>query len=208
MLRSTAGDGLLQLATEDKGAAMTSRWGWMLVIALVGASCSDDDDPIPSAADPTTTATPDGATSDLVGSWVGVHECDAIVDALRSAGVEESVVLENVVGNGLVPGAATPADLADPANPCVDAVPREHGHFFTELGEFGSTDYNGDQVDDGSYEIIDDDTVSINGTEFGFTVEGDELTLQPPPVTTDCSDFECQWSIMVAMPGQILTRAE
>ena len=104
--------------------------------------------------------------------------------------------------------AATPADLADPANPCADAVPREHGHFFTEDGEFGSTDFNGDQVDDGSYEIVDDDTVSINGTQFGYAVHGDELTLQPPPVATDCSDFECQWSIMVAMPGQTLIREE
>lgn len=185
---------------------MAAHWAWVLMIGLLAASCGDDDDPSASVADPTTTVTTEDDTAPLVGSWVGMHDCDAIVGALRGAGVAEAVVLENVVGNGLVPDAATPADLADPANPCADAVPREHGHFFTEDGEFGSTDFNGDQVDDGSYEIVDDDTVSINGTQFGYAVEGDELTLQPPPVTTDCTDFECQWSIMVAMPGQTLTR--
>lgn len=185
---------------------MAGRWAWVLVIGLLGASCGDDDDPSASGEDPTTTVTSEDDTSSVVGSWVGIHDCDAIVEALRAAGVDEAVVLENVVGNGLVPNATTPADLGDPMNPCADAVPREHGHFFTEHGEFGSTDFNGDQVDDGGYEIIDEDTLSINGTEFGYSIEGDELTLQPPPVTTDCSDFECQWSIMVAMPGQTLTR--
>lgn len=185
---------------------MASRWGWVVVVALLGSSCGDDDDPETSTADPTTTVTAEDEPASIVGTWVGVHDCDAIVAALRSAGVEEAVVLENVVGNGLVPGATTAADLADPANPCADAVPREHGHFFTEHGEFGSTDFNGDRVDDGGYEIIDADTMSINGTEFAYSLEGDQLTLQPPPVTTDCSDFTCQWSIMVAMPGQTLTR--
>lgn len=188
---------------------MATRWGWVLVIGLLGASCGDDDDPDTSAEESTTTAVSEDTTgATLVGSWVGVHDCDAIVEALREAGVEETVVVENVVGNGLVPGAATVADLADPSNPCADAIPREHGHFFTADGRFGSTDFNGDQVDDGTYEIVDDDTLSINGTEFSFSVEGDELTLQPPPVSSDCSDFECQWSIMVAMPGQTLTRDE
>jgi hypothetical protein len=187
---------------------MAARWAWLVVMAALVVSCGEDDDPSTAVADPTTTVTADDEVSPLVGTWVGFHDCDAIVAALRAAGVEEAVVLENVVGNGLVPGAAAPADLADPANPCADAVPREHGHFFTEHGEFGSTDFNGDRVDDGGYEIIDEDTLSINGTEFGYSIEGDELTLQPPAVTTDCRDFECQWSIMVAMPGQTLTRAD
>src|SRR5688572_9348435 len=180
---------------------MAARWTWVLVIGLLGAGCGEDDDPSTAVADPTTTVTAEDDASPLVGSWVGVHDCDAIVDALRTAGVDESVVLENVVGNGLVPDATTPADLGDPAKPCADAVPREHGHFFTKFGGFGSTDFNGAKVDDGRYEIIDKDTLSINGTEFGYSIEGDELTLEPPAVTTDCSDFECQWSILVAMPG-------
>lgn len=147
------------------------------------------------------------ATSELVGHWIGVHDCELIVEALREAGFDEAVVLENVVGNALVPGATSVEDLADAADPCADAVAREHGHFFTADGAFGSTDHTGQQVDDGTYEIVDNDTVSINGTEFGFSITGDVLKLESlAPV--GCVTFECGWSIMVAMAGEPLTRGE
>jgi hypothetical protein len=140
-----------------------------------------------------------------VGEWAGIHDCEWIVDALRSAGFEEAFVLENVVGNALVPGVTSVDDLADSADPCADAVPREHGHFFTADGAFGSTDHNGEQVDDGAYEVVDDDTVSINGTEFGYQISGDTLTLESL-APDGCVTFECGWSIMVAMAGQSLER--
>jgi hypothetical protein len=177
--------------------------------ALVG--CGEDDDSTSeeeSAPVETATRSPRESVfveSPLVGSWVGIHECELIVQALREAGFDETVVLENVVGNGLVPDANSPQDIADPANPCAGAVPREHGHFFTTAGEFGSTDYNDEEVDFGTYEIVDDDTVSINGTEFGYAIEEDTLTLEAI-VPAGCLTFECQWSIMVAMAGQPLQR--
>lgn len=161
-----------------------------------------------SEAAPSTSAiASEAALSPLVGEWVGIHDCDRIVEALRTAGFDEAVVLEAVLGNGLVPDATSADDLADPADPCADAVPREHGHFFTASGAFGSTDYDGNQVDDGTYTIVDEDTVSINGTEFGYVVEGDTLTLEAI-IPDGCLAFECQWSIMVAMPGQSLERAD
>ena len=57
-----------------------------------------------------------------------------------------------IAGNGLVPG--TPAQLAAKSNICQGAVSRIHSHFFTRSGEFGSLDWNQNQVDDGSYAII------------------------------------------------------
>jgi hypothetical protein len=33
-------------------------------------------------------------------------------------------------------------------DPCEGAVPREHSHFFTGFGTFGSLDWRGEQVDD------------------------------------------------------------
>ncbi len=146
------------------------------------------------------------APSGLVGKWIGVRDCGLIVEALRAGGFEESVVIEAVVGNALVPGATSVSDLADPADPCADAVPREHGHFFTADGGFGSTDHNGQQVDDGTYTVADDSTVTINGTEFGYTISGQTLTLRSL-APQGCVTFECGLSIMVAMAGEPLERS-
>jgi len=149
---------------------------------------------------------PVAGTGELVGEWLGVLDCARIVEALRGAGFDEGVVLESVVGNGLVPGASSADDLADPADPCADSVPREHGHFFTADGAFGSTDHNGQQVDDGTYEIVGPETVRINGTEFGYSVSGDTLSLVSL-APEGCLTFECSWSILVAMAGEPLERA-
>lgn len=181
--------------------------GALLMVAILaacgGAGASSATQ---SATQATPTLEPAVATA-LVGEWVGIHDCEKIVTALREAGFGENVVLENVLGNGLVPDASRPEDLEDPADPCRDAVPREHSHFFTPDGEFGSRDFDGNQVDDGSYRVIDADTVRISTSEFGFTIDGD--TLQLTPIVPDgCMTFECQWSIMVAMAGEPLTRSD
>ena len=96
---------------------------------------------------------------------------------LDDAGLDEFVA-ESVYGNGLVPGASSEADLKDPSQPCLGAVRRAHSHFFTATGEFGSRDFNGQRVDDGHYVIQESSTeIAMNGTPFGFYVDGDELTL-------------------------------
>jgi hypothetical protein len=171
----------------------------LIMVTFVFAACAE-----PAREEPTP----------LVGEWVGIHDCQAIVDALRAAGFDESVVLETVVGNGLVPDANTPEDLADPADPCRDAVLREHSHFFTAEGAFGSRDFDGRQVDEGTYEILDKDTLSISGrgdenrpvtAEFGFKIDADTLTLEAL-VPDGCLTPDCQWAIMVAMAGQPMKR--
>ena len=167
--------------------------------------------PSPTVAAPPPTAGPTTSpASAIVGEWVGFHECERMTTLLHDAGLDEFVA-ESVYGNGLVPGAASEADLKDPSQPCLDAVRRAHSHFFTASGEFGSRDFNGQRVDDGSYEIQGNDVVVINGTPFGFRVEGDELTLTPKPVDiTGCTTKECRfeaaWVLMVAMPGITWTR--
>jgi hypothetical protein len=44
------------------------------------------------------------------------------------------------------------------AVPRAPTVARTHSHSFTAGGRFGSRDWNGNQVDDGTYEIVDDHT--------------------------------------------------
>jgi len=54
-------------------------------------------------------------------------------------------------------------------DPCEGArSPTEHSHFFTESGQFGSRDEHGQQVDDGTYEAVDADTLAFPGAGFGY----------------------------------------
>ncbi len=88
-----------------------------------------------------------------------------LVHALEKAGLEE-FVLDNVVGNGFLPGVTSPDQIADPEHPCKGAVPRVHGHFFTADGQFRSLDFTGQQVDAGIYTIIEPGTVVIDNGDF------------------------------------------
>ena len=87
-----------------------------------------------------------GAPS-IIGEWVGVHDCDRIVTLLHEAGLDDFVA-EQVFE--LVPGLASPEDLEGRTDPCEGAERREHSHFFTADGSFGSRDFRGQQVDDGT----------------------------------------------------------
>ena len=131
---------------------------------------------------------------------------------LREAGLEE-YVLESVYGNGLVPGVTSEDGLKDPEHPCDGAVERKHSHFFTADGAFGSKDFDGQQVDDGTYTLEGDEGIVINGMRFRYEIDGDELSLEPEPVDISaCTTKECRfgaaWVLMVALPGATWTRAE
>ncbi|HEV8281691.1 MAG TPA: hypothetical protein VGQ02_07540 [Candidatus Limnocylindrales bacterium] len=148
----------------------------------------------------------------IVGEWVGVHDCERIVTMLTGAGLTEFVA-EAVYGNGLVAADPHASGLKDQTHPCDGTVQRQHSHFFTASGEFGSKDFNGQRVDDGSYTLEGDDVVVINGKRFTYQINGDELSLEPEPVdVSGCTDRECRfgatWVLMVAMPGSTWTRGE
>jgi hypothetical protein len=139
----------------------------------------------------------------LVGTWERVTRCEELVSALKQAGLEDWV-LETVAGNEFIPG------YPDPAHPCKEAVPREHSHFFTPDGEFGSLDWKGEQVDDGTYEIVGDDTFVVSkefpDVTFNYTIQGDSIMLDPviPACSPQC--FEAAWSVTVAYPGETWER--
>ena len=192
----------------------------VIVAACSGAAASAPPSSAPSIAasipstrpsSPPTSSGPPAAGSNaaIVGEWVGVHDCDHIVSMLKAAKLDE-FVLESVVGNGLIPGVDTPAQIKDPSHPCIGAVQQRHSHFFTRAGQFGSKDFHASQVDDGTWKIEGDKLV-IGDQPFGFEIAGDELTLTPPKVDiSKCADKECRfkaaWVLMVAMPGQTWTR--
>ena len=166
----------------------------------------------PSAVAPTSTsptarpsASPPPA---LVGTWLGFHNCQRIVDIMTAAGMPEQALL-NAAESTTIPGVTTVEQIADPKNPCVGATDVRHSHFFTASGLFGSRDASGQQVDDGNWAIVDADTFKINGTPFDFQVDGDELRMEAVDVgACPVNGKWCPeaWKLMVAMPGMAWTR--
>ena len=146
----------------------------------------------------------------IVGVWKGVHDCQGMARALGAAGFDETVIVENIVGNGLLPGVESPDEVTDVPTACEEATPLEHSHEFTADGQFFSYDQDGNEVDFGTWKAVDEDTISIGapdreGVTFDYTVEGDHLTLVPQ-VEAGCLEFECQWALMVAMPWSGMDR--
>jgi hypothetical protein len=162
----------------------------MVTMGLVGPMAAA----APAAATATTLSTAVGGS--LVGTWERVTRCKELVRALEKAGLDQ-FVLDNVVGNGFLPGVTSPDQIADPKHPCKGAVPRVHGHFFTADGQVGSLDFTGQQVDAGVYTIIEPGTVVIDNGDFRatftyrFTDHGD--TIRFYPVLPDCVCDTAQW---------------
>ena len=171
-----------------------------------GPAQSDSAEPLLSGA-PATAVAASTAPADLVGEWERETRCDEIVAALDEAGLEQWIP---EVAAGFVPGATGPDAIADPADPCRDAVPLRHSHFFTADGQFGSRDQDGNQVDDGTYQIVDEGTFVVSkefpDVTFQYAIDGDSLTLEPaiPVCSPDC--FEAAWSVSVAFPGHAWRR--
>jgi hypothetical protein len=177
----------------------------MLVIAALGVAFAGVVT-LPAAA--TTSA---GRSSALVGRWERVTTCQDLVRALTKAGLRKTAPAI-LAGNGLVMG--TPRQLARRANICKGAVPRRHSHFFTAMGQFGSIDYNGKQVDDGPYRLPDARTVRINDGTFHFRISGDELRLEPVisalarrrALAHPLQFSTAGWQVAVSFPGHAWKR--
>ena len=116
--------------------------------------------------------------SPLVGEWKRVTKCQELVRLLEANGLGERAP-QAIEGNGWVDG--TLEQLAKKDDPCEGAVPREHSHFFTEFGAFGSLDWRGEQVDEGTYEIVDDRTFTIGDATFHFEIRGRHDQLRTGP---------------------------
>ena len=182
--------------------------GFMLVSIGVGAACDGDTASTETTTASTSTAASDGPAVGLVGSWHRAQSCGEMLTAFEEAGLAESHV-EWLQGNffGGEPG---PAE----GNPCAGATgPLEHDHFFSDDGTFGSHDENGEEVDHGAYEALDDDTVSFpsHAAEFGydgellvdFSIEGDVLTFNfvlPESCVDQCADAYA-WALSAFASG-------
>ncbi len=195
--------------------ATRPRFGPLILVAslaLLAAGCggADDTSGTASATSAATTITAAAVASPLVGEWRRIQTCEEVLEILTKAGFSKQVALENIAGNGFLPGVSSPDQIADPKHPCKGAVPQAHSHFFTADGKFGSKDHQGDQVDDGTYKIVDDRTFVVSkefpDVTFHFRVTGDTIRFDPVVPSCAPSCFEAVWSVMVAFPGKTWER--
>jgi hypothetical protein len=141
----------------------------------------------------------------IVGRWAQTHRCQQLVDALNAQGL--GALAPGVVGDYFPD--QTYAELAAKPDLCSGAKPLRHSHFFTASGLFGSLDQFGNQVDDGTYEIVDSNTIRINDGTFGYSIQGNTLALTP--LITDKQRREALrdpaafstagWMVAVSYPG-------
>lgn len=142
----------------------------------------------------------------IVGEWSRITTCADRVAALTEAGMAKYAVA-SVVEDGLVQGVGDVSELENPKKPCLGAKPVEHRHFFTQYGEFGSLDQNGNQVDDGTYELPRPGVLVI-GTDdgpvtFDYAITDGSLSFVPRQVPA-CASHGCflaQWEVNVTYLG-------
>jgi hypothetical protein len=120
--------------------------------------------------------------SPLVGRWQRLTTCQQLVADLKQAGLGATVAqawvgqTSSTGESSFKPGSPKPTL----AHPCTGAIPRLHSHFFGASGRFGSLDWKGGQVDDGTYKIINERTFRIGPVHFRFRIlKGNTLMLTP-----------------------------
>jgi hypothetical protein len=149
-------------------------------------------------------ATPSPATevpvSPLVGTWQRVNSCASFVQAFKEAGLID-LAPEWLVGGGYF----TSLDQIDSTDLCKGATEVLHSHFFTVDGGFGSHDEKGRQVDDGSYQIVDERTITFPSSDVTvhFSIEGNTVMFEvvvPDPCVSSCRN-NTAWALSAFYPG-------
>jgi hypothetical protein len=165
MKRSPAHD--RQGARPRRARGPLTRAALALFAAVtVTAGCSSNSATSPPAGashSPAAAASASSAAAGLAGEWERVTTCQELVSELDKAGLVPlapnawSGQTSSTGLSSFAPGSPKPTK----ARPCTGALSREHSHFFSQSGQFGSLDWLGGQVDNGPYRIINDNTVYI-----------------------------------------------
>ena len=128
------------------------------------------------------------AASPLVGRWERVVTCQEMVAELRKAGLGVTAPYA-WLGQTSSTGESSflhRSPKPTKAHPCSGAIPRLHSHFFSASGRFGSLDWKGGQVDDGSYQIVNSNTFRIGspGVKFHFRILHRNMLMLSPVLTS------------------------
>ena len=173
--------------TQTRGSVTRAALALLAATAVTAGCASNSSTRPPPATSHSPASSPTGkAAVGLVGEWKRVITCQELVSDLGKAGLGPLAPyawLGQTSSTGLTSfaaGSPTPTQ----ARPCAGALDRDHSHFFSQSGQFGSLDWLGGQVDNGPYRIINNNTVYIGSPPTGATfhyriVHGDTLTLSP-----------------------------
>jgi len=181
-------------------------------LALAAGCGGSDSSPGDGAAATQPASTRSSSSADapppppVVGLWTQTHTCPQLIAALADAGLAEAAPA--TIGDYFPD--ESPKQLAAKADPCSGATPQKHSHFFTEDGEFGSVDAEGNQVDNGTWRLVDDDTIRIGSGRFDFQVSDGTLVLHPVVTASDRAaalrkplDFSnAVWEVSVGYGGR------
>ena len=190
----------------------------LIAAVLTFAACGDDNESYakndtdePIAAEQVAATGSDAQVAPIVGRWQQVHTCQQLVDGLKAEGL--GAIAPAMVGDYFPD--QTYDELAAKDDVCSGAKPQQHSHFFTASGFFGSVDQYGNQVDDGTYVVVDSDTIQIGGADqadatFDYSIQGGVLRLTP--MITDKQRREALrqqpeefstagWMVAVSYPG-------
>jgi hypothetical protein len=177
------GDRLRQARVPLTRAALA-----LFAAVSVTAGCnSNSATPPASGTSHSPVSSPTGtAVAGLVGRWERVVTCQELVSELDKAGLgplTPDAWLGQTSSTGLK-SFASGSPKPTRAHPCTGALKREHSHFFSQSGQFGSLDWLDGQVDNGPYRIVNNNTVYIGnpptGAAFHYRIlPGDTLMLSP-----------------------------
>lgn len=154
----------------------------IIVLGLAGGCGSGDGDASTTSRSTRPVAAP------IVATWTRVTSCQHFVDAVNNAGLQDYLA-EWIVGAGFWSDTRA---IPSP-QPCA-GTPRqvEHSHFFRADGTWGSRDEHGAQVDDGTYELIDDHTLGFplesGNFRVTYSISGDSLTITAVSPPTPCNE--------------------
>jgi hypothetical protein len=171
-----------------------------IILTACAAPTATEIAPTNSPQSTSTTSATEVPVSPLVGAWQRVNSCASFVQAFKEAGLID-LAPEWLVGGGYF----TSLDQIDSTDLCKGATEVLHSHFFTANGGFGSRDEKGRQVDDGSYQIVDDSTITFPSSDVTvhFSIEDDTLMFEvvvPDPCVGSCREVNA-WALSAFYPG-------
>jgi hypothetical protein len=153
----------------------------------------------------------------LVGRWQRTNTCQELVSALTKAGLGALTPYawqgqtSSQGQSSFKPGSPKPTK----AHPCTGAIARLHSHFFNAQGQFGSLDWLGGRVDDGTYTSINERTFRIGPVHFRFRIVNNNTLMLTPVLTKTMirqalahpAKFSpASWAVSVAYPGHTWKR--
>lgn len=179
----------------------------VIFLILLLWACSSSPEQPNSGASKATESTTAAPVAPLVGRWeqsADVHTCENYV-----RGMDREHLLAAVEAAPYSPGENWKQVAADFCQRPSEDFDVSHSHFFNQYGAFGSVDQNNNQVDDGKYTIVNNDTMRIGESTFHYQISGDKLTLDPVITKADRQEALAKpgkftvagWMVAVAFPG-------